>query len=72
MMPRAMAAAVTASIPVAMGVPGSEGFVALTLLVIVGADIATTAALFLYERGHRPAAVDPVGATTALLTPARR
>lgn len=53
MMPRAMAAAVTASIPMAMGVPGAEGFLAATLLVIVGGDIATTLALYVYERGNR-------------------
>lgn len=53
MMPRAMATAVTASIPMAMGVPGSEGFLATTLLVIVGCDIATTVALFAYEKKRR-------------------
>lgn len=50
MMPRAMAAAVLASIPAAAGVPGTEGFLALALLVIVGSDVATTVGLYVYER----------------------
>lgn len=54
MMPRAMAAAVLASIPAALGVPGTEGFLAAALLVVIGSDVATTIGLFLYERrnGH--------------------
>lgn len=58
MMPRAMAAAVLASIPAAMGVAGSEGFVTLALLVIVGADIATTVGVYLYERGRPKASAE--------------
>lgn len=55
MMPRAMAAAVLASIPAALGVPGTENLVAHALLVIVGADIATTIGLWLYGRRHAAA-----------------
>lgn len=65
MMPRAMAAAVLASIPAAMGVPGSEGLLAATLLVIVGCDVATTLGLYVYEKRRLPdvpAAALPAGA----------
>lgn len=59
MMPRAMAAAVLASLPVAMGVPGSEALLPATLLVIVGSDIATTFGLFVYERRRGAVVVAP-------------
>lgn len=56
MMPRAMAAAVLATIPAAMGVPGAQALVPATLMVIVGADVATTCALYAYERKRARAA----------------
>lgn len=49
-MPRGLATATIASIPLAMGVPGAEGFVFLTVLVIIGADLATTLGLQLHAR----------------------
>ena len=50
MMPRGMATMVLAATPMAMGVPGSEILVPLALLVVVGADVATTIGLFVFER----------------------
>lgn len=50
MMPRGLAAAILAGVPMAMGVPGTEAFVGYAFLVIVGADIATTAGLWLQAR----------------------
>lgn len=50
MMPRGLAAAVLATVPAAMGVPGTEAFVTFTFLAIVGADVVTTVALLVYER----------------------
>lgn len=67
MMPRGLAAAVLATLPAAMGVPGTEAFVSYAFLVIVGADVATTAALFIHERRRASlswpavAAPSPVG-----------
>jgi hypothetical protein len=69
MMPRAMAAAVLASIPAAMGVPGSEGLLAATLLVIIGSDIATTIGLFAYERGRGARQASPAAAAPVLRVP---
>lgn len=54
MMPRGLATAVIASIPMAMGVPGSEAFLTYTFLVIVVADLATSVGLVAYQR-MRPA-----------------
>lgn len=63
LMPRAMAAAVLAMVPAAMGVPGTEGFLASTFLVILGADVFTSACLFWYEkRRERREAIGPVEA----------
>jgi cell volume regulation protein A len=45
MMPRGLATAVIASLPAAMGVPGTAAFPAYVFLVIVGADLATSAML---------------------------
>lgn len=56
MMPRGLATAVLAGLPVAMGVPGTEAFVGYACLLIVGADIATTAGLWLTTRRPKPAA----------------
>lgn len=50
MMPRGLATAVIASIPVAMGVPGAQDFLAYTFLVIVMCDVATSVGLVLVER----------------------
>lgn len=50
MMPRGLAAAVLATVPAAMGVPGSEVLVTYAFLAIVGADIVTTIGLALHER----------------------
>ncbi|HUR69827.1 MAG TPA: cation:proton antiporter [Candidatus Thermoplasmatota archaeon] len=63
MYPRGMATAVLASIPAAMGVPGSETFLASALVLIVGCDVATTIGIFLYERRRvraTAAAIEPV------------
>lgn len=62
MMPRAMAAAVLASLPLAAGVPGTERFVADALLVIVAADICTTIGMWLYGRRHPIGAPEPAPA----------
>lgn len=50
MMPRGMATMVLAATPLAMGIPGAEALVPLAILVVVGADVPTTVALYLYER----------------------
>lgn len=52
MMPRGLATAVIASIPMAMGVTGSETFLTYTFLVIVVADLATSAGLVLYQKAR--------------------
>lgn len=63
MMPRGLATAVIAGIPAAMGVPGSEAFLTYTFLVIVVADVATSAGLLTYQRARgdslRAAAPEP-------------
>lgn len=65
LMPRAMAAAVLATIPAAMGVPGTEGFLGYTFLVIVGADLFTTACLFTYEKRREAADAGAAGERAA-------
>ena len=50
MMPRGMATMVLAATPAAMGVPGTEALIPLALLVVIGADIATSIGLFGCER----------------------
>lgn len=68
MMPRGLATAVLAGIPFSMGVPGSEPFVGLAFLLIVGADLATSVGLFVHSRQGRsapipaPVAPDVLGA----------
>ena len=55
MMPRGRATAVIASLPFALGVPGTEGFLMDAFLVIVAADLATTVALMVWQRRKVPA-----------------
>ncbi len=50
MMPRGLATAVIAAIPVAMGVPGTERFPAYCFLVILAADLATSVGLWWVAR----------------------
>lgn len=61
MMPRGLAAAVIASIPAGMGVPGSGAFLTYTFLVIVVADVVTSLGLVAYQRARPvpPAAPEP-------------
>lgn len=57
MMPRGLATAVLAGIPLAMGVPGTESFAAYAFVVIVGCDLATSVGLRLgAPRPREPAA----------------
>lgn len=50
MMPRGMATMVLAATPAAMGVPGTEALIPLALVLVVGADIATSIGLYPCER----------------------
>lgn len=50
LMPRGMATMVLAATPLAMGIAEGAALVPLALLVVVGADIATTVGLYVYER----------------------
>lgn len=65
MMPRGLATAVIAGIPIAMGVPGSGAFLTYTFLCIVVADLATSIGLLAYQR-TRP---QPAAATAAPTVP---
>lgn len=65
MMPRGMATMVLAATPFAMGVPGSEPLIPLALLLVVGADIATTLGVWRYERKRRHDGAPAPAATTA-------
>ncbi|MHB8604335.1 MAG: cation:proton antiporter domain-containing protein [Thermoplasmatota archaeon] len=49
-MPRGLATVLIATIPFAMGVPGTAGFPAFVLLVMLGADLLTTVGVLVYER----------------------
>jgi cell volume regulation protein A len=62
MMPRGLATAVIASIPVSMGVPGAELFPAYCFGVILAADFATSAALWVYLRARPASNALPVAA----------
>lgn len=62
MMPRGLATAVIAAIPVAMGVPGTADFLAYTFAVIVAADLATSVGLAIYKWRTPPVAPDAVAA----------
>lgn len=63
MLPRGLATALIAGIPVAMGVPGTEGFLTYTFLLIVGADLATTLGVLAYERARARVAPLPLAPT---------
>lgn len=65
MMPRGMATMVLAATPAAMGVPGSEALIPLALLLVVGADIATTLGVWRYERRRKRADAQAPAAATA-------
>ena len=49
MMPRGLATVIVASIPAAMGIPGTERFLEYTFLILVGCDIATSVMLWGYQ-----------------------
>lgn len=55
LMPRGLAAAVLATVPAAMGVPGADALVTYAFLAIVAADLATSAGLMLHARRTRRA-----------------
>lgn len=56
MMPRGLATALIAAIPVAMGVPGTEAFLTYTFLVILGCDVLTSVGVVAYARARSRAA----------------
>lgn len=60
MMPRGLATAVIAAIPIAMGVPGTGDFLAYTFAVIIAADLATSVGLAIYKRRAQPVASQAV------------
>ncbi len=60
MMPRGLAAAVLAAEPAARGIAGTESFVALAFLLLVGTNLLSTfGALYLEKKGGDPAPVPP-------------
>lgn len=68
MMPRGLATVIVASIPAAMGVPGTAHFIEYTFIILIACDLATSIMVVAYQRTQRlspgaPArAVDDAGA----------
>lgn len=50
LVPRGLSTAIVASVPVAMGVPGSEAFLPYVFFVIVAANLVAMGGLWVYER----------------------
>ncbi|HET6399652.1 MAG TPA: cation:proton antiporter, partial [Candidatus Thermoplasmatota archaeon] len=69
MMPRGLAAAVMAAVPMQQGLQGTERFVALTFIIIVLTNVATTIGGFMVKPGSAPTAI-PAKYTPAAYAPA--